>query len=295
MIMSPPASFRDTVRRLAGCLVIAGLILGSSAPRAQDESTAEPATTPTAPASAAPASGGPVDPALIEDLVAANRILAAQGIFDAFGHVSVRHPRDPNRFLLARSVAPELVTAEDIIEYDLDAVPVNLNGRSQYSERFIHAAIYRQRPDVNAIVHNHSRNVIPFGVSTVPIQPVFHNAAFIGTGLPVFDIGARFGATDMLVETAERGAALAETLGDRPAVLMRGHGVAVVGQNLKFAVGRSIYLEANAGIQLQAIGLGGKVTYLSPDEATLVVETGENGGYERPWELWKRHAFQGER
>jgi ribulose-5-phosphate 4-epimerase/fuculose-1-phosphate aldolase len=239
----------------------------------------------------APASAGPTDPALVEDLVAANRILAAQGIFDAFGHVSVRHDRDPNRFLIARSVAPELVTAEDLLEYDLDGDPVDLRGRAQYSERFIHAAIYKARPDVNAIVHNHSRSVIPFGVSSVAIKPVFHNAAFIGAGLPIFDIRRAAGVTDMLVSDAERGRALAETLGDHPAVLMRGHGVAVVGSNLRFAVGRSIYLEANASVQLEAIALGGDVTYLSPEEAAAVLAAGENGGYERPWELWKRHTM----
>ena len=222
---------------------------------------------------------------------AANRILAAQGIFDAFGHVSVRHNRDPNRFFIARSLAPELVTADDLIEYDLDAVAVDLRGRSQYSERFIHAEIYKLRPDVNAIVHNHSRSVIPFGVSTVPIKPIFHNAAFIGEGLPIFDIREAAGITEMLVNDAERGRALATALGNAVAVLMRGHGVAVVGPNLRFAVGRSIYLEANASIQLEAIGLGGEVTYLAPEEAARVLATGENRGYERPWELWKRHAL----
>ena len=235
-----------------------------------------------------PASAGPADPALIEDLVAANRILAAQGIFDAFGHVSVRHPRDPNRFLLARSVAPALVTADDILEYDLDAIPVNLNGRSQYSERYIHAAIYKLRRDVNAIVHSHSRAVIPFGASTVPIKPVFHNAAFIGAGLPVFDIRDSAGMSDMLVSNAGRGDALARKLGAEAAVLMRGHGVAVVGPSLRHAVGRSIYLEENARIQLEAIGLGGMVKYLAPEEAAEVMKAGENGGYERAWELWKR-------
>jgi HCOMODA/2-hydroxy-3-carboxy-muconic semialdehyde decarboxylase len=257
---------------LAAIVAVVSLALAVSPLRAQD----------------GPVSGGSVDPAFIEDLVAANRILAAQGIFDAFGHVSVRHPRDPNRFLLSRSLAPELVTADDVLEYDLDAVPVNLNGRSQYSERFIHAEIYKRRPDVNAVVHSHSRSVIPFGVSSVPIKPVFHNAAFIGEGLPVFDIRDAAGITDMLVSDASRGNALARVLDDAPAVLMRGHGVAVVGPTLPHAVGRSIYLEANARIQLEAIGLGGEVTYLSPEEAAEVMTSGENRGYERAWELWKR-------
>ena len=240
----------------------------------------------------APESAGPADAALIEDLVAANRILAAHGIFDAFGHVSVRHDGNPDRFLMSRSLAPELVTADDVIEYDLDAVAVDLQGRSQYLERYIHAAIYRSRPDVYAVVHNHSRSVIPFGVSSVPIKPIFHNAAFIGDGLPVFDIRDVAGITDMLVRDSELGRALAERLGDNVAVLMRGHGVAVVGPNLRFAVGRSIYLEANAAVQLEAIGLGGEITYLATEEADMVVSTGENAGYGRPWELWKRHALE---
>jgi ribulose-5-phosphate 4-epimerase/fuculose-1-phosphate aldolase len=241
----------------------------------------------------APASAGAADPRLLEDLVAANRILAGHGIVDAYGHVSARHNRSPERFLLSRSLAPELVTASDLIEYDLDADPVDLNGRSQYSERFIHAAIYKARPDVQAIVHDHSPSVIPFGVSTVPMRPVYHMAGFIGAGLPVFDIRKATGMTDMLVSDAARCRALAQALGDSTAVLMRGHGVAVVGATIPFAVARSIYLEVNARVQLEAIGLGGDVTYLAPEEARKVLESGENRGYERPWELWKREALKG--
>lgn len=238
-----------------------------------------------------PSSAGPVDPALVEDLIAANRILYREGIVDGFGHVSVRHDRDPDRFLMSRSLAPELVTAADLIEYDLDGVPVNLDGREQYSERFIHAEIYRARPDVNAVVHNHSPGVIPFGVSSTPLRPVYHMAAFIGEGLPVFDLRDMFGMTDMLVNTSARGRALAEALGSRPAVLIRGHGVAVVGPSLPFAVGRSIYLESNARIQAQAMALGGELTYLAPEEAQAVMDAGENRRYERPWEMWKRQAM----
>lgn len=238
-----------------------------------------------------PASAGPVDPALVDDLVAANRILYREGIVDGFGHVSVRHPRDPNRFLMSRSLAPDLVTADDLIEYDLDGNPVDLNGRSQYSERFIHAEIYRARPDVQSVVHNHSPAVVPFGVSSEPLRPVYHMAAFIGDGIPVFDLRERFGDTEMLVNNPDRGRALAERLGDAPAVLIRGHGVAVVGPSLPYAVGRSIYLELDARIQAQAMGLGGTVTYVSPGEAEAVLGAGENRGYERPWEMWKRQAM----
>lgn len=237
---------------------------------------------------ALPSSAGPADPSLLRDLVAAYRILAEEGVLDAFGHVSVRHNGDSNRFLLSRSLAPALVGEEDFIEYDLDGNAVNARGRPGYSERFIHSQIYKARRDVNAVVHNHSPSVVPFGVSTVPLRPVYHMAAFIGEGLPTFDIRKAEGMTNMLVSNPDRGRALAQALANRPAVLMRGHGVAVVGPSLPFAVGRSIYLELNARIQIQAVALGGRVTYLDPEEAKNVLDAGENGGYERAWEMWKR-------
>ncbi len=230
------------------------------------------------------------DPALIDDLVAANRILAQQGIFDGFGHVSVRHGRDASRYLLSRSLAPELVTADDIVELDLDSHALNAAGRAMYSERFIHGAIYKARPDVKAVVHSHSPALIPFSVSSVPLRPVSHTAGFISDGVPVFDIRKASGITDMLVSDGDRARRLAETLGPQPAVLMRGHGVVVVGTSLPIVVGRSIYLELNAKLQTQAIALGGTVTFLDPQEARGVMAAGENGGYQRAWELWKRKA-----
>jgi HCOMODA/2-hydroxy-3-carboxy-muconic semialdehyde decarboxylase len=238
-----------------------------------------------------PTSAGPADPALIEDLIAANRILYMEGIVDGYGHVSVRHNRNANRFLLSCSRAPELVTGEDLVEYDLDAVPVNLGNREQYSERYIHAEIYKARPDVQSVVHNHSPAVVPFGVSSVPMRPVYHMAGFLAAPLPIFDIRKVAGMTEMLVRDQARGRALAQALGNNPAVLMRGHGVAVVGPDIKFAVGRSIYLEMNARVQLQAMQLGGPVTYLDPEEAKAVMAAGENRRYERPWEMWKRKAM----
>ena len=268
------ATIRTARFHLTTCLAV---LLGLAAPSAIAQNT--------------PASAGPADPELILDLIAANRTLAAHGIVDAYGHVSVRHNRDPNRFLMAGARAPALVTEADIIEYTLDAVPISLRGRSQYSERYIHAEIYKARPDVNAVVHNHSPSVIPFGVSDVPIKPVYHMSAFIGEGLPIYDIRDQSGMTNMLVNNAAKGSALAAALGDRTAVLMRGHGVAVTGASIPFAVARSIYLEVNASIQLQAIGLGGSITYLDPEEARRVLEAGENRGYDRPWELWRRDAL----
>ncbi|HTO11933.1 MAG TPA: class II aldolase/adducin family protein [Candidatus Binatia bacterium] len=242
-------------------------------------------------AQAAPASAGPVDPALIDDLVAANRILADQGVVDGYGHVSVRHPAKPQRYLMSRSIAPETVTAADIMEYDLDSTAVDARGRVSYLERFIHGEIYRARPDVKSVVHNHSPSVIPFGVSTVPLRPLYHMSAFLGGGVPVFDIKAAAGGpTDMLVRNPALGRALAATLGPRPAALMRGHGCVVVGASIQMAVFRSVYTEMNAKLQAQAMALGGPVTYLDDEEARLAA--GSVGGtVVRPWDLWRKKAL----
>ncbi len=240
----------------------------------------------------APASAGVADPALIENLVAAYRILAQQGVLDGFGHVSARHNRAANRFIMARSLAPELVTAADLIEFDLDGNAVDAKGRSLYSERFIHAEIYRARADVRAVVHNHAPSLIPFSVTNVPLRPMYHMASFIGSGVPIFDIRKTFGMTDMLVSDSAKGRALAQALGDKTCVLMRGHGVAVVGPTIQHAVGRSVYLEVNARVQTQAMALGGgNVTYLDAQEAQKMMDSGENRGYERPWEAWKAKAM----
>jgi ribulose-5-phosphate 4-epimerase/fuculose-1-phosphate aldolase len=235
----------------------------------------------------APATAGALDPPLIEDLVAAYRVLAQHEVLDGFGHVSVRHNRSANRFVMSRSRAPELVSADDLIEFDLDGNAVDARGRAPYSERFIHAEIYRARSDVHAIVHAHAPSLIPYGATTIPLRPVYHMASFIGDGVPVFDIRKMFGMTDMLVSDSAKGRALAQALGGKTCVLMRGHGVVVVGSSIPIAVGRSIYLDVNAQIQTQAMALGGKVTYLDPQEARKVMDAGENRGYERAWELWK--------
>ncbi len=242
-------------------------------------------------AQGAPASAGPADPALVEDLVAANRILVDQGVLDGYGHVSVRHDRDPNRYLMSRSLAPELVTVADIMEYDLDSNPVDARGRATYLERFIHGEIYKARPDVRAVVHNHSPSVIPFGATAAPLRPLYHMSAFLSGGVPLFDIRVVAGeSTDMLVRNPALGLALAQTLGPRPVALMRGHGAVVVGASLPQVVFRSVYTEVNARLQGQAMALGGTVTYLDPEEARKAEAT-LAGTLGRPWELWKRKAL----
>jgi len=238
----------------------------------------------------APPSAGSVEPQLIEDLVAANRILADQGVLDGWGHVSVRHPRDPNRYLLSRSRAPELIIAEDIMEFDLDSNPVDARSRPLYTERFIHGEIYKARPDVVAIVHTHAPALIPFGISKVPLKPVYHRSAFIAAGVPVFEIRERAGMTDMLIRDQALGRALADALGNHPAALMRGHGAVVVGPSLQRVVGRSIFLPLNATLQMQAAALGGPVTFLDPEEARKIEER-EGYGLARAWEAWKRKAM----
>ena len=248
---------------------------------------ANPQATHQGAARQAPASAGSADPSLIEDLVAANRILADQGVLDGYGHVSARHDHDSNRYLLSRSLAPELVTADDIMEYDLDSNPLDAQGRVLYVERFIHGEIYKARAEVKAIVHNHAPSVIPFGVSTVPLRPLYHMAAFLWEGVPVFEIRDVAGMTDLLVRSPALGRALAQSLGNKAAALMRGHGAVVVGSSLPEVVGRSIYMQMNAKLQAQAMVFGGQITYLDPEEARRV----DLSGYQRAWELWKRKAL----
>ena len=239
-----------------------------------------PAATPPQPDARAKA---------IEDVVAANHILAELAIVDGYGHVSVRDPSDPTKFLLARSQAPELVTSADVLVHELDGNVANLPpGVKLYLERFIHAAIYRARPDVTAIVHDHAPSLIPFGITGVPLRPVYHMSSFVGGGVPVFDIRKAAGkATDMLVKTPELGRTLAQTLGAHPAALMRGHGVVVVGRDLQQAVFRSVYIELNARLQAQAMALGKNVIYLDADEARQAEEF-NNSTLARPWALWLR-------
>ena len=240
-----------------------------------------------------PGSAGPADPLLIEDLVAANRILALEGVLDGWGHVSVRHDRDPGRFLLSRSLAPELISADDILEFDLDNNPVDARGRDLYTERFIHGEIYKTRPDVKAICHTHAPPVIPYGVTNVPLRPMYHRAAFVGLGVPVFEIRDAAGITDMLIRDPALGRALATSIADKPAVLMRGHGATVVGQSIPRLVGRSIFLALNATLQTQAMLMtqGGPINYLDAGEVHLI-ESREGYGLGRAWKAWKKRALK---
>ncbi len=227
------------------------------------------------------------DASALDDLVTANRVLAHEGVVDGFGHVSVRDPQDPTRYRLARSMAPALVTAADILTYDLDSNALDANGRTSYAERFIHGAIYKARPDVNAIVHAHTPAVIPFGVSAVRLQPVFHMGAFLGAGVPVFEIRDAGGtATDMLVSSQPLGDALARTLGTANVALMRGHGMVAVAGTIPEAVFRAYYTGQDAALQSEAMRLGNP-TYLSADEARRATQT-QAGLVSRAWELWKR-------
>ena len=225
---------------------------------------------------------------LQEDLACAYRILAEYGVIDAYGHVSARSERDPNRYLMARSLAPELVGDDDMIEYDLDSNPLDAHGRESVRERFIHGEIYRARPDVMSVVHNHSPSVIPFSVTGVPMKALFHMASFIGDGLPNFEIRKVKKGSDLLVRTPELGKALAKTLGKAAASLMRGHGSVTVGENIQRSVGRSVYLEMSAIMQMQALALSKKITWF---DAAEVKASAPVQDYKRAWPLWREKAL----
>jgi HCOMODA/2-hydroxy-3-carboxy-muconic semialdehyde decarboxylase len=242
-------------------------------------------------ASGAPGkAAAPADPVLIGELVTANRILSDHGVVDAFGHVSVRHDKAPTRFLLARNMAPALVTADDILEFDLDSNPIGAEGRAVYLERFIHAEIYRARPDVRAVVHSHAASVVPFGVvADAPLRPVWHMSGFLGAQAPVFEIRDIAGnSSDLLIRNGALGAALAQALGDDNVVLMRGHGATIVGPDLRQAVFRAVYTELNARIQSDAMRLGA-VDFLTAQEAQAAAAANA-GQVDRAWTFWARKA-----
>jgi ribulose-5-phosphate 4-epimerase/fuculose-1-phosphate aldolase len=230
----------------------------------------------------------------IRELVDANHILFDQGVVDGFGHVSVRHPTRPDRFLFARSMAPALVSEEDVLEFDLEGAPVEAGGPPAYLERFIHSEIFRNRPDVVSVVHSHSPSVVPFSVVTgTKLKPIFHMCGFLGArtaeGTPVFEIRDFAGAgSDLLISNSRLGAALAQSLGEGPAVLMRGHGSTVVGSTLRQAVFRAVYTEVGARLQAEAMRLG-PVTYLTEEETIATTNTIDTQT-DRSWFLWLKAA-----
>ena len=225
--------------------------------------------------------------ALIRDLVVANRILARENVVDAYGHVSVRHPGDPRRFLLATSIAPELVEESDIVEFGLDGAPVHSDLRPLYHERFIHAGIYEARPDVEAVVHAHAEDVLPFSISAMPLRPVIHSGSFMGARVPVWDIADRFGReTNMLVTNLDQARDLARCLGLHNTVLMRGHGFSAAAGSLIEAVRLAVYVPRNARVLMNALRLGADIKPLHDGEIAA-----RNAGY-KPYSLETRRAWR---
>lgn len=226
---------------------------------------------------------------LINDLVIANRILAHENVVDAYGHVSIRNPKTPHTFFMARSLAPELVTADDVVELDLDGNPVRDEKRHLYLERFIHDSIFEARPDVMSVVHAHAEDILPFGIANgTPLRPVIHSGSFIGAQVPVWDIADRFGDTNLLVANMEQGRDLAKTLADNNVALMRGHGFAAAARSLIEVVRMSVFLPRNARALSAALRLGGNIKSLSQGEIDA-----RNRGYKpyspetwRAWEYW---------
>jgi HCOMODA/2-hydroxy-3-carboxy-muconic semialdehyde decarboxylase len=231
----------------------------------------------------------------LELLVTANRILAREGVVDAYGHVSIRHPDHPDRYILSQSRAPDLVEVSDLMEYTLEGDPIDQQGRSMYTERPIHGGIYETRDDVLAIVHNHAPSLIPFTVTNTLLRPILHLAALTGPELPVWDIRDNFGDTNLLVTTMDQGRDLASCLGDRRVSLMRGHGCVIAGKSIREVVMASVYLQVNAGMLLEALRLG-DVKYLSPGEIKAMTESQMSlTGQERAWEYWANRAGRGKR
>jgi ribulose-5-phosphate 4-epimerase/fuculose-1-phosphate aldolase len=232
-------------------------------------------------------------PELLRDLVLSNRILANEGVVDAFGHVSIRHPDDPGRFIISRSLGPELVTEDDLQLFTLDGEQVGGHPDRPYAERVIHGAVYETRPEVLSVCHNHAPSVIPFSVTGVPLRPIAHLAAPIGAEIPVWDIADQFGDTDMLVRTMAQGRSLAKTLGANTVSLMRGHGSVVTGPNVRAVTSIGIYLALNARLLLQALPLG-EVRYLSAGEieqaGALSAMTLDSLGLRRAWDTWVRRV-----
>jgi len=228
--------------------------------------------------------------ALLEDLALANRILVNEGVLDGFGHISVRNPDRADRFYIARSMAPALVTVDDIVQVDLEGQVHDAQGRRTYVERFIHSAIYKARPEVMSIVHSHSPAVIPFGVTGARLRPICHMSGFLGAVTPVFEIRHSVGeSSDLLVSSQALGQALAQVLGASNVALMRGHGSVTVGTSIQQAVFRGIYTESNARLQIQASQLG-EIEFLTAGEAQATSDMNDMH-LDRPWQMWKRKVM----
>jgi HCOMODA/2-hydroxy-3-carboxy-muconic semialdehyde decarboxylase len=224
-----------------------------------------------------------------EELVVANHILGNEGILDAFGHVSIRHPDRPQHFLLSRARAPELVSDEDLVEFDLSGEPVSQTDKALYLERYIHAAAYAARPEVGAVCHSHTPSILPFSVSTTPLQSVIHSGRFLGTEVPVWDLARAFpGEWSPLVRNLEYGTSLADALGPGTVALLRGHGCVVVAADAHEIVNRCVSMDRNAQVQELAARLGA-YTPLHPDECdtrTQIVARADD----RAWEYFRNRA-----
>jgi len=272
-----------TKRYWAAAVTIAAVVAITVALAGQ---TAKPAATP--------AGNG----TLLDDLVVANRILANEDILDGLGHVSVRSLQRPDHFFLARDIAPGLVTAADLVEYDLDGNAVNPKAPQGYRERFLHAAIFKARPDVNAIVHSHMPSVLPFTDVTTPLRPMYHMSSFLLQGAPVFEVRSVQGQVGMLIDNNKVGAAFAQALGKKTVALIRGHGAAIVGTTIPDAVQNAIFTDVNARVQAQAIALGGNISYLTTADVAggdpnpqPSAPPGSPGYYTRSWLVWKAKAM----
>ena len=230
--------------------------------------------------------------AVVKDLICANRILAAERVVDAFGHVSVRHPERPDRYLMSRARAPELVEPADVMEFTLDGDAIDAQNRKPYNERFIHGALYEARPNVQSVVHSHSLSVIPFGVTGEKLRPIMHMCASIGYEVPIWDPRTNFGDTDMLVRNMDQGRDLARYMGNGTSALMRGHGAVVCGKSLREATFTAIYLEVNANLQERA--RHSNINFLSAGEIDQIVtrfnKSKPGEGFDRAWEYWCQRA-----
>jgi ribulose-5-phosphate 4-epimerase/fuculose-1-phosphate aldolase len=231
--------------------------------------------------------------AIIDDIVTANHILSSEGVVDAFGHVSARHPDRPDRFLCSRAIAPELITADDIQEYALDGTDIAPDARKGYLERFIHGALYEARPEVQAVIHSHSRSVLPFTVVGEKLRPITHSCATIGHDVPVWDAQDSFGDTTLLIGSMEMGRDFAKVMAGNNAALMRGHGSTVIGRSVREATYTAVYLEVNAELQLAATRFP-PVKYLSAGEIDLIcgrlADAKPSEGYDRAWGYWAGRA-----